>query len=217
METDNPAQQYCNIRCKKNANILEAEEQADAELAAKIKAARYARGMTQAEVAERAGVARAYIDMIERGVVPGTEDLRQQILTILELDPDDPVSAPKRCCGWCGVDISDRDPTADYCCDAHGKRARRAVLRAAQQDRHCVECGATIDPAAHLNRTTCSAVCYRRRENRLQHERKLNGYDHAHATDPSAPDPRPERCRRCRRRSCRSRSSWRWSGSSSPG
>ena len=66
---------------------MEAADRADAELGSKIAAARFARGLTQTQLARRAGVDRTYITAIEGGDLPGSEDVRQQILNILEARP----------------------------------------------------------------------------------------------------------------------------------
>ena len=87
MEVDQPNQAYCNSLCMGRAHSMAAADRADAELGAKIAAARFARGLTQTQLARRAGVDRTYITAIEGGDLPGSEDVRQQILNILELTP----------------------------------------------------------------------------------------------------------------------------------
>jgi hypothetical protein len=126
METDNPAQEYCNWRCKKSANIIEAYEQADAELGLKIRAARESRGLSLGAVAEMAGCTSKYIGMIERGVVPPGRDIREQLLTILEVDAPPLPPPPVRRCGWrpCSADISHLQHNATYCCKNHSRYAR---------------------------------------------------------------------------------------------
>ena len=108
---------------------MAAVDRADAELGAKIAAARFARGLTQTQLARRAGVDRTYITAIEGGDLPGSEDVRQQILNILELDPEEPLPAPtERLCLWCGQPTGSKRASVYYCCTNHQKRGRRAGL-----------------------------------------------------------------------------------------
>ena len=108
---------------------MAAADRADAELGAKIAAARFARGLTQTQLARRAGVDRTYITAIEGGDLPGSEDVRQQILNILELDPEEPLPAPtERLCLWRGQPTGSKRASIYYCCTNHQKRGRRAGL-----------------------------------------------------------------------------------------
>jgi hypothetical protein len=122
--------------------------------------------------------------------MPGTEDLRQQILNILELDPEASIVELVRNCGYCGADIGHLHPNAEYCSSAHAKRAAR---RAGLEERNCSECGRPIDHTANLARKVCSVGCSRDRELRLQRERRANEHGNGHdETDPRAAPARPD-------------------------
>jgi hypothetical protein len=176
MEVDYPGQLHCNSTCMGRAKSLKAVERADAELGAKIKAARFARGLTQRQLARMVGVDLSYIKHIEPGSQPGSQDLREQILNILELDPDASVQVTERLCLWCGEPTGSKRASVHYCCSNHQRLAAR---RAGLPERHCVDCGGPIDPAAHLLRKTCGP-------GRCLH--KHNGQAHAisNGSDPRA-------------------------------
>jgi transcriptional regulator with XRE-family HTH domain len=130
MEIDNPAQEYCNQRCRERAHTIETQERVDKELGGRIAAARFARGLTQGQLAEMVGCTRGYITHVERGTLPGGEDLRQQILTILEIDPDAPPMDTTRLCAQCGEPYQAKRADAWYCGTNCQKRARRAAAKA---------------------------------------------------------------------------------------
>jgi transcriptional regulator with XRE-family HTH domain len=189
MEVDQPNQAYCNSLCMGRAHSMAAADRADAELGAKIAATRFARGLTQRQLARLAGVDRTYITAIEGGDLPGSEDLRQQILNILELDPEEPAAATERLCLWCGAPTGSKRADVWYCCFNHKRRGER---RAGLPERLCAECNEPIEPTVHLTVKTCSPDCARVRERRLERERvqriKMNGSGHHHE-NADRPDP----------------------------
>ncbi|MEK6638784.1 MAG: helix-turn-helix transcriptional regulator [Pseudomonadota bacterium] len=58
-------------------------------IARNLRKIRHAKGMSQEELADRAGINRNYVGMLEREQHGATVDMLEKLATILEIDPVD--------------------------------------------------------------------------------------------------------------------------------
>jgi transcriptional regulator with XRE-family HTH domain len=135
-EPDYSHEIYCSSECRRRAMVLIREGSADADLAAKLKAARATRGVTQRQLARLVGCNRSLIDQIEDGGTPATPSMLAKLCEVLDIDPAAPaLEVPPRICGWCSDPIPDeRHPNALYCCRQHGVNAAREAWEARQRN-----------------------------------------------------------------------------------